>query len=131
MGLSAGIGVAWAAAPPGYYDQAQGKAGQELREALHAIVRNHRVIPYSSSSRIDTSDALKVLDRDLANTNYVVEIYSGSNAPVASFGLTTGWNREHQWPNSYGLDDVEPAFSELHNLRACDANVNSSRGNKY
>jgi len=126
-----GLGVASATTPPGYYDGAQGKAGQELREALHAIVRNHKVIPYSSSSQTDTSDALRILDRSPVNTNDVVEIYSGSNAPAPSFGLTTGWNREHLWCNSYGLDDVEPAFSDLHNLRACDANVNSSRGNKY
>jgi len=126
-----GCGVALATTPPGYYDSAEGKAGQELRDALHAIVRNHRIIPYSSSSQVDTSDGLMVLDCISANTNYVVEIYSGSNALASSFGLTTGWNREHLWCNSYGLDDVEPAFSDLHNLRACDANVNSSRGNKY
>src|SRR6185436_7495091 len=28
-------------------------------------------------------------------------------------------------------DGVEPAYSDLHNLRAVDATVNSSRGNKY
>jgi len=120
-----------ATTPPGYYDGAQGKVGQELREALHAIVRNHRVIHYSSGSQTDTSDALMVLDRSGVNTNEVVEIYSGVKAPALSFGLTTSWNREHLWCNSYGLDDVEPAYSDLHNLRACDANVNSSRGNKY
>jgi endonuclease I len=118
-------------APAGYYDSAQGKGGQELRTALHAIIHNHHVIPYSSGSQTDTSDALKLLDRDGANTNDIIEIYSGSNAPASSFGLTTGWNREHVWPNSYGLDDVEPSYSDLYNLRACDATVNSSRGNKY
>ena len=47
-----------------------------------------------------------------------------------TFGLTTGWNREHLWPNSYGIDSREPAYSDLHNLRAADATVNSARGNK-
>lgn len=117
--------------PPGYYESAQGKAGQELRSALHAIIRSHRVIRYTSASQTDTSDALKILDRDLADTNSVIQIYSGSSAPVSSFGLTTGWNREHLWPNSYGIDGREPSYSDLHNLRACDANVNSARGNKY
>jgi endonuclease I len=131
IGLLGGFGVAIASPPPGYYDSAQGKAGQELRDALHAIIRNHQVIPYSSGSRQDTSDALKVLDRDAANFDNVINIYSGSSATAASFGLTTGWNREHLWCNSYGLDDVEPSYSDLHNLRACDANVNSSRGNKF
>lgn len=119
-----------AAPPPNYYDSATGKQDAELRAALHAIARNHHVIPYASSS-FDTSDALKVLDANPADTNYVVEIYTGTNALASSFAAATGWNREHCWPNSYGLDDVEPAYSDLHNLRACDANVNSSRGNKY
>lgn len=131
VGFLGGFGVAYASPPAGYYDRAQGKAGQELRDALHVIIHNHNVIRYSSGSRADTSDALKALDADPANPDNIIQIYSGSNAPASSFGLTTGWNREHLWCNSYGLDDVEPSYSDLHNLRACDANVNSSRGNKY
>jgi len=130
LGLGGVIEVK-ADAPVGYYTSAEGKAGSELRLALHNIVRNHHVVPYSSGSSTDTADALAVLDRNPLDTNYVVEIYSGSNALVSTFGLTTGWNREHQWCDSYGLDGVEPAYSDLHNLRAVDANVNSSRGNKY
>lgn len=117
--------------PAGYYDTAQGKAGPELRSALHAIIRGHHVIPYSSSSGLDTSDALRLLDANPNDTNNVILIYSGSDALASTFGMTTGWNREHQWPNSYGLDDKPPSYGDLHNLRACDATVNSSRGNKY
>ena len=51
--------------------------------------------------------------------------------PASSFGLTTGWNREHLWPNSYGINGLGPAFSDLHNLRAEDWSVNSSRGTKF
>lgn len=116
--------------PPGYYTAAEGKAGTDLRSALHALIRNHRVIPYSST-QLDTSDALKVLDEDPANTNNVWLLYAQRTEPKSTFGLTTGWNREHQWPNSYGLDGVGPAYSDLHNLRAEDAHVNSARGNKF
>jgi endonuclease I len=120
-----------AEAPIGYYDSATGMTGTELRSALHQIVKGHHVIHYALNFPPDTSDALRVLDANPVDTNYVIEVYNGSNALASTFGLATGWNREHQWPNSYGLDDVEPAYSDLHNLRACDANVNSSRGNKY
>lgn len=102
-----------------------------LRAALHSEVRSHAVIPYSSGSRFDTSDALRQLDAAPNGPATVRLVYSGLTLPADSFGLATGWNREHLWPNSYGLDDVEPAYSDLHNLRACDANVNSSRGNKW
>jgi len=116
--------------PPGYYDLAEGKTGPELRQALHAIIRGHHVIPYSSSS-FDTCDALKFLDQDPANTNNVIGIYSRASEPASSFALTTGWNREHLWCNSYGLDGHEPAYSDLNNLRAEDMDVNSIRGNKF
>lgn len=131
LGVLAGACICQAGPPPGYYDSATNKTGLELRAALHLIVRNHNVIPYASGSQPDTSDALAVLDRNPDLPDYVNLIYNGSNALISSFGLGNGWNREHQWPNSYGLDDVEPSYSDLHNLRASDANVNSSRGNKY
>ncbi len=118
-----------AAPPPGYYQTAEGKAGGELRAALHAIIRAHHVIPYSSSG-FDTSDALKILDQDPANPGHVLLIYATNSVPASTFG-NAGWNREHLWPQSYGLDGIEPSYSDLHNLRACDASVNSSRGNKY
>jgi endonuclease I len=123
--------LADAAAPPGYYDPAAGQSGPALRQALHSIIRQHQVVPYSSSSQTDAADALKVLDQDPANPNNVLLIYATDSVSAALFGLTTGWNREHLWPNSYGLDGVHPAYSDLHNLRPCDANVNSARGNKY
>lgn len=116
--------------PAGYYDSALSKTGPELRQALHLIIRGHIVIPYSSTSNPDTADALMALDEDPANTNNVILTYSGLSAPKTVFGLPTGWNREHLWPNSYGLDSRVPAYSDLHNLRPADANVNSARGNK-
>ena len=123
--------TARAAPRPGYYAGALGKAGTNLFAALHAIIATGTTnIPYSSSTRFDSSDALKILDENPANTNEVLLIYSGLTAPKSAFGLTTGWNREHCWPNSYGLDDVEPSFSDIHSLRAIDATVNSSRNNK-
>jgi endonuclease I len=119
------------ASPPlGYYNSAIGKTGQELRQALHVIIHGHTVIPYSSSS-FDTSDALKVLDEDPANTNNVLLIYAQRSEPKTNFAAAGGWNREHLWPNSYGLDGRHPAYSDLHNLRPEDENVNSARGNKY
>lgn len=102
-----------------------------LRRLLHDQARTGaRVIPYSSA-KFDTSDALAILDAAPGDTNAVRLIYSTATLPTSSFGETAGWNREHLWPNSYGLDDAEPSFSDLHNLRACDSNVNSARGNKF
>lgn len=116
--------------PVGYYTAAEGRSGADLRLALHHIVRGHRVISYSSGVT-NTAEALKVLDEDPANTNNVLLIYSRMSQPKSAFGVTGGWNREHVWPNSYGLDSRQPAYSDLHNLHAEDANVNGARQNKY
>lgn len=100
---------------------AEGKRGADLHAALHAIIQSHHVIPYSSSSTNDTSDVLRDLDEDPANAANLLCIYSGKSEPKASFAQTGGWNWKHCSCNSYGLDGVEPAFSDLHNLRPEDS----------
>src|SRR5688500_12813294 len=120
----------WAAPPANYYATAEGRVGSELRQVLHGIIRGHTVVPYSGAV-FDTSHALRVLDENPANTNDVVVVDARRSEPKANFGGTIGWNREHLWPNSYGLDDRHPAYSDLHNLRAEDIDANSARANKY
>jgi endonuclease I len=117
--------------PAGYYQNATNKTGFALRAALHEIINDHTVIPYFHGFFFDTSDALRTLDQDPQNPANVFLIYAQRSEPTNTFGLAAGWNREHLWPNSYGLDDVEPAYSDLFNLRAEDATVNSDRGNLY
>jgi endonuclease I len=122
------------AVPVSYYDAAFGKTGTVLKAALHSIIRGHTVLPYSAAST-DTSDALKTLDEDPANSARVLLVYSGltdlkSNQVIGSTGT---WNREHLWPQSFGLVALNSegrARSDLFNLRPVDENVNSSRGNK-
>ncbi|MEI8346896.1 MAG: endonuclease, partial [Pseudomonadota bacterium] len=102
----------------------------DLREALHLIIRNHTVYPYGGHS-ISAADGLKDLDQDPANTNNVILVYSRRSEPKSTFGKVYGWNREHLWANSYGLDYRPPSFTDLHNLRAEDFSVNCARGNKF
>ena len=115
----------------GYYDSALGKTGVVLRLALHNVIKGHTVIPYSSSISVDVVDALSALDEDPLNTNNVILIYTRRSEAKTNFNVTGGWNREHLWPNSYGIDSRGPAYSDLHHLRPEDENVNSARGNKF
>lgn len=124
-------GLVRAEAPSGYYDSTAGLAGEALKAALHQIIRGHTVVPYSSSGQTDAVDALGVLDQDPANPANVILFYNGRSDPLGAFNTGTGWDREHLWPNSYGIDDAGPEFSDLHNLRPADRNVNASRGNKW
>lgn len=117
-----------AAQPPaGYYDGTAGLTGSALRSALHNIIDNHTVIPYSSSSTFDARDAVDLLQEDPNNSNNVVLVYSGFSVPKSTW---PNYNREHVWPQSLGVSSGPPR-SDIHNLFACDADVNSARGNKY
>ncbi len=120
------LGHAQQLPPFSYYVSVTNKTGTTLKSALHDIINGHTVIPYNSSS-FDTHDALVVLDQDPSNSANVLLIYSGYSVAASTW---PDWNREHIWPQSFGVDSGDPN-SDLFNLRACDSGVNSSRGNKY
>ena len=111
--------------PAGYYDSAHGKSGQFLTEAINHIISDHKVVSYRS-----TDEAMTTIDADPINKNNVILIYSRRSDPSSNC-CSSGWNREHLWPNSYGIESKGPAYSDIHALRPCDSNVNSSRGNKH
>jgi endonuclease I len=107
-----------------YYQLDQTK---HLRLALHDIIDDHTVITYTN-----TWEPLRVLDADPNVTGNVMLVYSlrSEFGTVPDPETKLQWNREHLWPNSYGLDSIHPSYSDLHNLRPADTEVNSSRGNK-
>ncbi|TKY54494.1 Extracellular ribonuclease [Spatholobus suberectus] len=103
--------------------------GEALKRQLNSIIAPHHSLSYRK-----VWGALKVLDAaDIDNpdaSSGIVEIYSLRVVPKRLSGKPQGWNREHLWPRSYGLTNG-PSFTDLHNIRPADINVNSSRGNKY
>lgn len=113
--------------PPGYYDPAEGKTGEELRSALHTIVSSDvEQLTYD-----EVWEALKVTDEDPANADNVILLYSGESiSETANGGDSEDWNREHVWAKSHGDfgTDVGPG-TDVHHLRPTDVTVNSARGN--
>ncbi|CAI7929994.1 unnamed protein product, partial [Closterium sp. NIES-54] len=113
-----------------YYAGTQGLKGEALKAKLHDIIKGHKVYTYT-----EAWDALKILDAadqsDPAKSRDVVEIYTRRAVSKDTQATPEGWNREHLWPRSYGLTQGRPEFSDLHNLRPADVNVNSARGNKW
>jgi endonuclease I len=114
--------------PQGYYQAVGTQQGTVLRQVLHEIIDDHAALTY-----LATREALKQTDENPANPSQVVLVYSRRPEDKANFvtngGNATQWNREHIWPNSLGIDDVEPAYSDLFNLRPADVDVNARRGN--
>lgn len=100
---------------------------EELITQLYDLLRSsHVVVSYD-----DAWEALGVLDADPSDPSKVMLVYSNTSMAFEGHGLSTTWNREHVWPRSYGLFDNGPDYSDLHNLRPADANVNSARNNLY
>ena len=131
--------------PQDYYQEANGKSSDELKEALHQIISNHVVYPYTSSSTTDTWDILQLSDQDPDNHDNMILLYTGrsqdkgyrdgsgnySQYENGNGTQNNSWNREHVWPKSHGFpDEDDNAYTDVHNLKPCDRSVNSSRGTK-
>ncbi|MEC8458867.1 MAG: endonuclease, partial [Bacteroidota bacterium] len=113
-----------------YYLSAEGKGGNALRSELNGIISNNTVIPYTSSSNIDTWDVLKLSDANSSNPANVNLIYSGSTTNGAQeYNGGNGWNREHVWPQSFGASTSQPVGTDVHNLKPADPSLNSLRSN--
>jgi len=111
--------------PNGYYNNANGLSGEELKAALHNIIDNHIEKSYD-----DIRYILDETDKDPNNPGKLILLYKGNSiSSVWDAGAT--WNREHVWAKSHGdFGTAPPAGSDLHHLRPADPSVNSSRGNK-
>jgi len=119
-------------APAGYYDPAAGLTGAALRAALHDIIDDHQRFPYSSTAT-DTWDLLSITDEDPGDAANVLTIYRNASVEKSDHSQSTGWNREHTWPSSYGYTNdggCNYPYTDIHQLRAANPSYNSSRGNR-
>ncbi|BDS08003.1 extracellular ribonuclease [Oceaniferula spumae] len=112
------------AASENYQDLEQLR-GDELKQALHQRIRNHRVLTYA-----ELWNALR--DLDAGEDGKVVLIYQRSQRSSSENGGNQGdWNREHLWPRAYGIGRSSIANTDLHHIRASDVDVNAKRGHLY
>jgi len=121
--------------PEGYYDDAENLTGENLRAALHDIIKNHDAYSYDYAwTAFWTTD-------DKPNGK-VWDIYSdvpGGTPPYEyTFGVDqggiggqegNGYTREHSFPKSWFGGSVMPMYADLFALYPCDAHVNGNRGN--
>ena len=116
-----------------YYASLNGLSGEAFRTELTQILTSthRRLISYNEARFVlEQSDLVTVGDK-----RYLDGIYSGHEIiPYWDGGAT--WAREHVWPNSrLAMDRVTASGrnqgSDVHNLRAINPSVNSSRSNRY
>mgnify|MGYP003308703545 CR=1 FL=1 len=119
---------------PDYYQSAQELTGDELRNELHEIIKAHNEFSYSSTKNI-----LRLADEDPDNENNVILVYKGNSISKDDFSTNMQqdfWNREHVWVKSQGGFTGDEtygalgAYSDAHNLKPCDASINTARGTK-
>lgn len=110
-----------------YYQDALGKSGPELKDALHTIISDQQTLSYDQ-----VWDALQVTDEDPADSGSVILLYSGtSREKTRHGGDQDDWNREHVWAKSHGDFGTTPGpGTDVHHLRPTDVTVNGVRGNK-
>lgn len=117
-----------------YYSGTENMTGTELKNILHAIIKDHTVIPYTDDNSPDVWDALKNCDEDPLKSTNVILIYTRRSQDKSLQDTGTGydgWNREHVWPKSHGFPDESwVSYTDIHALRACDKSINSTRSNK-
>ncbi|OEV08158.1 ribonuclease [Streptomyces nanshensis] len=111
-----------------YYKDAEGKTGEELKNALHGIISKG----VTKLSYDEVWDALKETDKDPDNSGNVILLYSGeSESADNNGGGVDQWNREHTWAKSHGdFGTSEGPGTDVHHLRPANVKVNSIRGNK-
>ncbi len=106
------------------------KGGAPLKEALHNLLKKHKVIPYGPGVS-STWGAFYEIDVVIGTENRVADMYSPT---VRYFGkkgdAVAGMNIEHSVAKSWwGSSKNVNAYYDLHHLNPSDAEANSNKSN--
>ena len=122
------------AQPANYYNSANGLTGNQLKVALHNIVKGHTQVSYSNLWSAFWSTDYKgngvvwdmYSDKPNGNPPYIYHLGQDQCGQYDSEGDC--YNREHSWPSSWFNDQSIPR-SDLHHIFPVDGYVNNKRGN--
>lgn len=110
------------------FDVTAAERGDKVSEL---IAQNHVQLAYGQVWSV-----LTFSDEDPANSDNVIEIYTGNsiaknmNGSGDNNGNPDSWNREHVWSKSHGFPDrSQMAYTDAHHLRPADWSMNSTRSN--
>lgn len=139
-------------APGNYYQSLNGLSGQDLKDAITAIISNSSTVRAQTYG--DVWDILKEADENPANNNEVWLLYSEigrAKTEQQGSGSSIGkWNREHIYPQSRGgfsggtstsadgkevymttdATHTKHGHGDAHSLRPADSSENTRRSNK-
>ncbi len=119
--------------PAGYYDSAEGLAGEPLKAALHNIIKDHTALTYgalwNAFATTDAKPGSKVWDiySDIPGGTppYVYTLFTNQCGSYSSEGDC--YNREHSFPKSW-FNSAAPMVTDLFHIYPTDGYVNQKRG---
>ncbi len=120
-----------AAAQSEYYTSIDGiKGGEELKTALHKLIKNHQQISYGSGTS-STWGAFYTTDAAIENgQRRVLDMYSNEKRYFGSKGsAVSGMNIEHSVAKSWWGGTKNNAYCDLHHLNPSDQDANSRKSN--
>lgn len=106
-----------------------GSRCETLKTALHNLIDDHTVIPYTATGTYDVPNFM--CDYDVAADGTVLDRYTNDSQGNCSGGnLPNGMNRDHIVPSSWwGGSNSSPQYTDLFNLFPSDASANSAKNN--
>ena len=132
IGLS--LSVLVSAQPANYYNSANGLTGNQLKVALHNIIKGHSSISYSQlwnafwSTDNKGNGVVWDMYSDRPNGNPPYTYYLGQDQCGNYNSEGDCYNREHSWPQSWFNEQTVPR-SDLHHIFPTDGFVNGKRAN--
>jgi endonuclease I len=125
--------TAFSQIPVGYYNNAEGLEGEQLRNALYLIIKDVNVESYDN-----LHNAFE--DTDKKSNGKVWDMYSDvpGGTPAYEYDFTSAdqcgnysgegscYNREHSFPKSW-FNDASPMYSDLFHLYPTDGYTNGQR----
>lgn len=124
--------VTWSGsyAKQSYYASVFAVRDAERMDKINAVISaGHVPMTYSQVWSV-----LTFSDEDPANSDNIIELYTGNSVPKNMNGSgdnannPDSWNREHVWSKSHGFpNEAQEAYTDAHHLRPADWSMNTER----
>ncbi|MBW6458497.1 MAG: endonuclease, partial [FCB group bacterium] len=115
------------AIPSGYYDDADGLTGSDLRLALHQIIKDHTEKSYAYVwTAFETTDLRP--NGKIWDMYTDIEFTYGTDQQKTGSVMSECYNREHSWPKSWA-NETYPMYTDIFHLYPVQGLANSHRSN--
>ncbi len=119
------ISSIFAQIPVGYYNNAENKAGADLKSSLHTIIKVGTRLDYGSGEGA-TWWGFSFTDRH--PDGHVWDMYSNNKVPFNGYSAASGMNIEHSFAKSWWGSSKNNAYKDLFHLNPSNSTANSARG---